>query len=135
MVILVFLFQKGAVKHTPFAWSMKKADYKPIVICEGEFSIGIDPALRWTLQAIVSVGTMFYGYIFYKKLFDLVKFMKAQGSKTDVTLNKLVKKQATLVMVSTASTVIMWSLTNVLHYFGSFFQVLIYLDISINCLW
>eukprot|EP01083_Nonionella_stella_P019395 53904_1 len=139
MVVLVFVFQKGAVKHTPFAWSMKRQDYKWIIICDGEFSIGIEPTLRWLLQAIVIVGNTYYGLIFYKKLYDLLIFMQSQQDQRTPQSNnlqgivKLMNKQATLIMVSTISTSVLWSLANVLHYFGSFLQVLIYLDITINC--
>eukprot|EP01083_Nonionella_stella_P066225 174195_1 len=145
MILLVFIFQKGAVKHTLFSWSMKPSEYKPIIICEGEFSIGINPSLRIALQCIVIVGNTFYGYIFYRKLFLLLKYMdrltfnvKEESSTRDIESEKdvfkLMNKQTTLVLTSTISTSVLWTTANILHYFGSYLQVLIYLDITINCL-
>eukprot|EP01084_Bolivina_argentea_P019527 36294_1 len=49
-------------------------------------------------------------------------------------VHRLMNKQTTLVMVSTVSTSILWTVANVLHFMNSFMQVLVYLDISINCL-
>eukprot|EP01084_Bolivina_argentea_P219152 371768_1 len=160
MVTLVFVLPKGAVKHTPFSWTLDPSKYKPIIICEGEFSIGIDPVLRIVLQCIVIVGNTFYGWIFYKKLYDLLKFMEDVNANdhkeqketifhisdahevrvinaelvSERAVYQIMIKQTTLVALSTISTSILWSITNVLHYFNSYWQVLIYLDITINCL-
>eukprot|EP01084_Bolivina_argentea_P192317 330199_1 len=138
MVISVFIFQKGAVKHTPFAWNLQPSDYKWIIICEGEFSIGINPMLRIALQCIVIIGNTYYGWLFYKKCRELLAVINALRSDKDIDglseICKLINKQTTLIMVSTVSTSMLWSVVNILHYFGSFLQVLIYFDITINCL-
>eukprot|EP01083_Nonionella_stella_P289368 984694_1 len=140
MIILIFTFQKGLTVQTAFSWNMKKSDYKDIIICAGEFSIGIDARLRWALQTIVIVGNIFYGWIFYRKLYELLKFIQEQTEKKIAVdphsqgIIKLMNKQTTLVLVSTVSTTILWSVCNILELFDSYWQILVYFEISVNCL-
>ena len=64
LIICVFLFERSEPISINFAWNGKGNDYKPIIICKGEFSIGLDANLRIALQIIIVVGNIFYGWLF-----------------------------------------------------------------------
>lgn len=55
-------------------------------------------------------------------------------SQSLIKLYRLMKKQTLLVLLATMSTLIFWSLANIMYFYGSFLQVFVYIDISINCL-
>eukprot|EP01084_Bolivina_argentea_P023465 43768_1 len=135
LIILLFTFQTGNVIHS---------DNKDTVLCEGMFTINSNPILRITLQCIIIIANIFYGWIFYKQLHDLLKFVDSQTNESCCNdfnnINKLrsvyrlMNKQTTLVMVSTVSTSIIWTISNILYYNDSYLQLILYFDISINIL-
>eukprot|EP01083_Nonionella_stella_P014355 40350_1 len=144
LIVIVFVYQRSEPIQILFAWSGRTADYKPIIICKGEFSIGLDIHIRIAMQVIIVIGNTFYGWLFWYKLQQIIKGM-TDGSNTSssiihhsnafvLQLYKVVKKQTILVLLSTISTLLLWSAANVLYFYGSFLQIFVYIDISINCL-
>eukprot|EP01084_Bolivina_argentea_P267069 453224_1 len=146
LIIFVFKYKTVSTEEAKFTWIPKKNNY---IICTGEFSIGLDDHIRIVLQIIIIVGNIFYGALFFLKLNQLIKHFDSttssprrnQYSLSAVQLSlikifKLMKKQTTLVFVSTISTLILWSIANILMYTNDdvFLQILIYFDIFINCL-
>eukprot|EP01084_Bolivina_argentea_P191904 329555_1 len=73
MLLLVSVLQRAAPIHTPFSWSSHIQDTQ-MTICDGEFSIAIHPVIRVSLQFIVVIGNTFYGWIFWRKLYNLINF-------------------------------------------------------------
>eukprot|EP01084_Bolivina_argentea_P296537 510728_1 len=150
LIISILILQKGEVLQVPFAWSGIKKKEKIITICAGEFSIGLNGYIRIALQIIMVFGNLFYGLLFYNKLYKVIKGFdddviiksttppsKSTIKKGLIKIYKLMKKQTNLVAVSTVSTILLWSVANVLHYYDFFLQILIYIDVFINsvCLW
>mmetsp|Transcript_46562 Transcript_46562/g.77371 ORF Transcript_46562/g.77371 Transcript_46562/m.77371 type:complete len:380 (-) Transcript_46562:334-1473(-) len=146
-LLAVFIKERSEPVQVDFAWSGKAADAKPIIICRGEFSIGLDLALRIVLQCIIVVGNIGYGAWFYVKLRQMIQGMQVRvndqeeakhyNSMEDVMaieLYSVIKKQTVLVIISTLSTIILWTVANILAFYGSFLQILLYVDVTINCL-
>lgn len=144
LIIFVFLYQRSEPIQVDFSWDGMAKTAKPRIICKGEFSIGLSLNLRVALQCIIIGGNLFYGWLFHYKLHQILKGMTAfdqvdietngEIKKTMVDLYKLMKSQTILVTLSTCSTLIFWSATNILHLYGSYAQIFIYIDITINCL-
>jgi len=152
-VVTVFIKERSEPVQVDFAWSGKPADAKTIIICKGEFSIGLDLALRIVLQCIIVVGNIGYGAWFYVKLRQMIQGMQVRVSDHEnqigrvgaahynsmeavstIELYSVMKKQTVLVIISTMSTIILWSVANILAFYGSFLQILLYIDVTINCL-
>ena len=147
LIICVLIFERTESISVQFAWTGKKQDYQTRIICDGEFSIMLLPSLRIALEGIIIIGNLFYGWLFYYKLTQIMKAMSNYSqrdiesnrviSRSLVKLYSLMKKQTLLVLLATMSTVIFWSIANIMHFYGSFLQIFVYIDISINslCLW
>eukprot|EP01084_Bolivina_argentea_P171820 297660_1 len=134
-------------RYVCFSWSFNQCEQIPI--CQGEFSIAINPMMRIILEIVIVFGNIFYGYLFYHKFHQIIDGIFTINENTDIEdcntdikkqlydTYKKMKIQTTLVLVSTLSTLVFWTAANVLYYFGSYLQVFIYVDICINylCLW
>ena len=143
LITFVFLFQRSEPITVDFSWNGTTETAKSRVICKGEFSIGLNENLRIALRFIIIGGNLFYGWLFHYKLHQIIKGMAVYNeedfasnrkiTRTLVHLYNLMKKQTILVTLSTCSTLLFWSATNILHFYGSYAQIFIYVDISINC--
>eukprot|EP01084_Bolivina_argentea_P305250 527313_1 len=114
--------------------------------CNGHWVVPESIYLKISFQIIIILSNIFYGFFFYDQLSRFLLFSAdcsgiVRGNKK-IELKKLfrlIHKQTTLVMVSTSSTIIFWSLSNIFYWlnFSDFVQIWILLDIVINsiCIW
>eukprot|EP01083_Nonionella_stella_P175670 612489_1 len=146
-VISIIMLQEGEVLEVPFAWSGQTHDEEIIVICAGEFSIGLNEYIRIGLQVVIVISNIFYGLLFYNKLYLALKEFDAKTiinsptavhkSRSKIGLVKIyavMKKQTNLMFICTISTIVFCSAANGFHFFGFFLQILIYIDIFVNCI-
>ena len=109
--------------------------------CAGNLKVPIHVTLRVFFQIMIVICNIFYGFFFYDQMKRFLFFTKnctglVRKKKMQLkTLLKLIQKQSTLVFVSTLSTMILWTGSNILVYLKerSFVQIWIYFDILINC--
>ena len=145
LIVLVFLLQRGESITIEFAWTGSSSDAQSIVICDGEFSVHLDRRLRILLQCIIVGGNLFFGLLFHWTLKKVMHGMTSNNEESEgvwsrvtakslINLYAVIKKQTILVLLATMSTVIFWSIANVATFYGFNLQILLYIDVWINCL-
>eukprot|EP01084_Bolivina_argentea_P090615 163246_1 len=122
------------------------SDHNLHIFCNGSWIVPESIYLKLAFQVIIVISNIFYGFFFYDQLSRFLFFSSncsglIRGSKK-FELKKLfalIHKQATLVVVSTSSTIVLWSLSNAFYWlkFKSFVQIWVYMDILTNsvCIW
>ena len=111
--------------------------------CDGNWILPETIYIKVGFQIIIVFSNMFYGCFFYDLLSQFLFFTKNcsglledRKKKQLKSLFLLIHKQTTLVFVCTVSSLITWSVSNVLYWFSftSFVQFWVYFDILINCI-
>jgi len=143
LITMVLILVRGQTHDVSFSWQSifsSNSTSNSIEVCDGDFSIKLIASLRITLQVITILFEVFFGYLLYYKLKCLISFLVQDANIANNSiyqqigpLHKIMKRQTLLVTISTLSTMVLWTISNIYYWSsGIDTQMFIYLDMLIN---